>query len=60
MSSRPGNETRELSSLERWIAALKERLIDPMGKIPEFKFCACRIEKVSDTEPAKEKADAAE
>ena len=21
--------------------------LDPLGKIPEFKFCACRIEKVA-------------
>ena len=40
--------------------ALTNPQLDPMGKIPEFKFCACKIEKVADAEPAKEKADAAE
>jgi formate dehydrogenase major subunit len=22
--------------------------LDPMGKIPEFKFCACKVEQVQD------------
>ena len=26
--------------------------LDPMGKIPEFKFCACRIETVAAAEAA--------
>ena len=26
--------------------------LDPMGKIPEFKFCAARVEAVGDTEAA--------
>ena len=37
--------------------ALTNPQLDPMGKIPEFKFCACRIEKID--QPAA-KADAAE
>jgi formate dehydrogenase major subunit len=28
--------------------------LDPMGKIPEFKFCACRVEKAADTLEAAE------
>ncbi|MGH1419214.1 MAG: formate dehydrogenase subunit alpha [Hyphomicrobiaceae bacterium] len=28
--------------------------LDPMGKIPEFKYCACKIEKVSETAEAAE------
>ena len=26
--------------------------VDPVGKIPEFKFCACRVEKVRAMEAA--------
>ncbi|MGE0855138.1 MAG: molybdopterin oxidoreductase family protein, partial [Hyphomicrobiaceae bacterium] len=38
--------------------ALTNPQLDPMGKIPEFKFCACKVEKIAAHEPAK--ADAAE
>ena len=39
--------------------ALTNPQLDPMGKIPEFKFCACKLEKVEQPKEA-ERADAAE
>ncbi len=38
--------------------ALTNPQLDPMGKIPEFKYCACRIDRID--QPAREEADAAE
>ena len=34
--------------------------LDPMGKIPEFKFCACRIEKLDKSKTKQETVEAAE
>ena len=38
--------------------ALTNPQLDPMGKIPEFKYCACKLEKVADAEPATAEAAA--
>lgn len=31
--------------------------LDPMGKIPEFKYCAARVERVDQSEPVVEAAE---